>query len=171
MTRIRPETAADHAVVARVNQLAFGRPAEAALVERLRAAGRAALSLVAEEDGGGIVGHMLFSPVRLDPAPVSPPAWWGLAPMAVLPERQRGGVGSALVRAGLDAARAAGTTAVVVLGHPGYYPRFGFAPASRVGLRCVYDAPDEAFMAIELVVGGGGGHRGLVRYAPEFDAW
>ena len=90
--------------------------------------------------------------------------------MAVLPAHQRTGVGTALVRAGLDAARAAGATAVVVLGHPTYYPRFGFAPASRVGLRCVYDASDDAFMAIELVAGGFGGRRGLVRYAPEFDA-
>jgi len=168
--RIRPERPDDVAAVSRINRLAFGQPAEDDLVVRLRAADRAALSLVADEETGRIVGHILFSPVRLDPEPPAPPVWWGLAPMAVLPARQREGIGSALVRAGLDRARAAGVTAVVVLGHPDYYPRFGFAPASRVRLRCVYDAPDDAFMAIELVPGGFGGHRGLVRYAPEFDA-
>ena len=71
----------------------------------------------------------------------------GLAPMAVLPARQRGGIGSALVRAGLDACRQLGCTTVVVLGHPAYYPRFGFQPASRFALGCEYDVPDEAFMA------------------------
>jgi putative acetyltransferase len=168
--RIRPETAADHAAVARLTTLAFGQAAEARLVEGLRAAGRAAIALVAEDERQGVIGHILFSPVRLDPAPEPAPTWLGLAPMAVLPSYQRRGVGSALVRAGLDAARAAGATAVVVLGHAEYYPRFGFAPASRVGLHCVYDAPEEAFMARALVPGGFGGHRGLVRYAPEFDA-
>lgn len=168
--RIRPETAADRAPVARLNRLAFAQPAEAQLVDALRDAGRATVSLVAADARHGVIGHILFSPVRLDPAPASPPNWLGLAPMAVLPAHQRTGVGAALVRAGLDAARAAGATAVVVLGHPTYYPRFGFVPASRVGLRCVYDAPDEAFLALELVTGGFGGRRGLVRYAPEFDA-
>ena len=168
--RVRPERDADHAAVAALTTLAFGQPAEAALIARLRAAGRATVSLVADDPVHGVVGHILFSPVRLDPEPSPPPNWVGLAPMAVVPAHQRAGVGSALVGAGLDAVRAAGATAVVVLGHPEYYPRFGFAPASRVGLRCIYDAPDEAFMARELVVGGFTGHRGLIRYAPEFDA-
>lgn len=168
--QIRPEAAGDRPAIASLTTLAFGRPAEARLVDALRAAGRATVSLVAEADDREVIGHILFSPVRLEPAPEAMPCWLGLAPMAVLPARQRAGIGSALVRAGLDAARAAGATAVVVLGHPAYYPRFGFAPASRVGLRCVYDAPDEAFMAVALVAGGFGGHRGLVRYAPELDA-
>lgn len=166
--RIRPEAPSDHAQVARLHRLAFGQPAEAALVERLRAAGRATVSLVAEEEGA-VVGHILFSPVTLDPPPDPAPCWLGLAPMAVLPERQRGGIGAALVRAGLEAAHRVGATAVVVLGHPDYYPRFGFAPASRVGLRCVYDAPDEAFMALALAPGSFAGRQGLVRYAAEFD--
>lgn len=168
MIGIRAETDDDRAAVHAVNRLAFGQPAEADLVDRLRAAGRATVSLVAIADGD-VVGHILFSPVSVEPAPSPPPRWLGLAPMAVRPERQRAGIGSALVHAGLEAARAGGATAVVVLGHPEYYPRFGFAPASRAGLRCIYDSPDEAFMALELVPGGFAGHRGLVRYAPEFD--
>ena len=169
MIAIRAEVDADRAAVHAVNLAAFGQPAEADLVDRLRAAGRATVSLVATA-GGEVVGHILFSPVTVEPAPSPPPSWLGLAPMAVRPERQRDGIGSALVRAGLAAAGAGGATAVVVLGHPDYYPRFGFAPASRVGLRCIYDSPDEAFMALELTPGGLAGHRGLVRYAPEFDA-
>ena len=169
LMKIRPEEPSDRAQIARLNRLAFGQPAEADLVDRLRAAGRATVTLVAEDPGERVVGHILFSPVTLDPAPDTAPPWLGLAPMAVLPERQRQGVGAALVRAGLAAARRTDATAVVVLGHPEYYPRFGFAPASRFGLRCVYDAPDEAFLALELVPGGFGGRRGLVRYAAEFD--
>lgn len=165
---VRPETAADHAAVHAVNRRAFGQPGEADLVDRLRTAGCATVSLVAV-DAGAVVGHILFSPVTVESPRVPPPNWLGLAPMAVVPERQRDGIGSALVRAGLTAARAAGATAVVVLGHPDYYPRFGFVPASRAGLGCVYDAPDEAFMALELLPGGFAGHRGLVHYAPEFD--
>lgn len=164
---IRAETGADRAAVYDVNRLAFGQPDEAELVDRLRAAGRAIVSLVAVSDGT-VVGHILFSPVTVEDGGAAP-HWLGLAPMAVRPARQRSGIGAALVRAGLGAARAAGATAVVVLGHPQYYPRFGFTPASRAGLRCVYDAPDEAFMAIELVAGGLAGRRGLVRYAPELD--
>lgn len=167
--RVRAETPSDVAAVARLNRAAFGQAAEADLVDRLRLAGDAVVSLVAEQQAE-VVGHILFSPVRLDPAPPLPPRWLGLAPMAVLPSRQRGGIGRALVEAGLAAARAGGTTAVVVLGHPEYYPRFGFAPASGFGLRCAYDAPDEAFMALALTPDGLARHRGLVCYAPAFDA-
>jgi putative acetyltransferase len=167
--RIRAETAADRDAVARLHAAAFGQPAEAQLVDRLRDAGDAVVALVADDADAGVIGHILFSPVRLDPPPPAPPRWLGLAPMAVLPRYQRTGIGSALVRAGLNAARGAGASAVVVLGHAAYYPRFGFAPASRVGLRSIYDAPDEAFMALALLPGALGTLRGLVRYAPAFD--
>jgi putative acetyltransferase len=115
-----------------------------------------------------VVGHILLSPVTLAATPH--PLVMGLAPMAVRPGHQRSGVGSALVRAGLDACRAAGAAGVVVVGHPTYYPRFGFVPASRFGLSCEYDVPDEVFMALELQDGALAGHAGLVRYHREFGA-
>lgn len=163
---VRDETPADRAHVRRVNEAAFGAPQEADLVDALRAEGVATVSLVAEEDGE-IVGHILFSPVTVEGAG-TPPLGLGLAPMAVIPSRQRQGIGSRLARAGLDRCRARGAGFVVVLGHPAYYPRFGFVPASRFGLRCEYDAPDEAFMAMELVERALEGLTGLVRYHPAF---
>ena len=93
----------------------------------------------------------------------------GLAPMAVAPARQRQGVGSALARAGIAACRDLGFGAVIVLGHPEYYPRFGFVPASRFGLRSEYDVPDDVFMAMELKPGALHGRGpGTIRYHPAF---
>lgn len=165
---VRPETRDDRDGVRRVHELAFGQPDEATLVDRLRAAGDAAVSLVAARDGA-VVGHILFSPVRIEGARAL-----GLAPMAVLPALQRRGIGSRLVRDGLARCRALGVDGVVVLGHPEYYPRFGFVPASRCGLVSTYDVPDEVFMALELVPGALAGRPGddarVVRYAPAFDA-
>jgi putative acetyltransferase len=92
----------------------------------------------------------------------------GLAPMAVLPAEQRRGVGSALVQAGLDRCRQLPCGAVVVLGHPAYYPRFGFSPASRFGVTCEYDVPDEVFMAMELEPGFLRDKPGTIRYHPAF---
>ena len=167
MIEIRAERAEDVTAVRRVNELAFGQPGEASLVAALRAAARPHISLVAVEDGQ-VVGHIFFSPVSIEPEDSSFKAM-GLAPMAVLPEYQRRGVGSALVRAGLNGCRRIGRTAVVVVGHPEYYPRFGFRPASRFGLRCEYPVPDEVFMAAELEPGALAGRRGLVKYRPEFN--
>jgi putative acetyltransferase len=162
---LREEQAGDHAAIAAVITAAFGQPGEAALVEALRAAGALTLSLVAVADGE-VVGHVAFSPVTID----GRDAAIGLAPMAVAPGWQRRGVGVRLIDEALDRLRADGHRAVVVLGHHDYYPRFGFVPASRFGLRCEYDAPDEAFMALELVPGALAGVSGLVRYRPEFAA-
>jgi putative acetyltransferase len=89
--------------------------------------------------------------------------------MAVLPERQKQGLGSLLVRSGLARCQLKGIHWVVVVGHPSYYPRFGFVPASRFGIRCAYEVPDEAFMAAELEVGALRGVSGTVHYEPEFD--
>ncbi len=166
MIEIRPEAAADRAAVRRINELAFGQPNEAELVDSLREGARPLLSLVAVEDGR-VVGHILFSPVTITGPPGASTAM-GLAPMAVLPERQNRGIGSALVEAGLAACRALCENVVVVLGHPRYYPRFGFAPASAKGLACEYSVPDDAFLVIELAPGALRGRTGLVQYHPEF---
>jgi putative acetyltransferase len=154
--------------VRRVNELAFGRPAEAELVAALRSAGVATLSLVAVRSGE-VVGHILFSPVTIDTRGGARAAV-GLAPMAVAPAWQRLGIGTALVRTGLVELRRRGHAAVVVLGHPQYYPRFGFERASRYGMRWEHDCPDEAFLALELVPGALGESAGVVRYRPEFGA-
>ena len=164
--QIRPERTTDHPHVHHVNTAAFGQPAEADLVDKLRARAEPLISLVAADADGTLVGHILFSPVTLDGHPEL--GLMGLAPMAVAPDRQRSGIGSALVEAGLDACRALGTAAVVVLGHPEYYPRFGFRPASHWDLASEYDAPDEAFMALELEAGALRGATGTVRYHPTF---
>lgn len=166
-TIVRAETAADHGAVRRVNELAFGRPGEAALVDTLREAARPYISLVALR-AGEIAGHIFFSPVTIEADEFASNAL-ALGPMAVLPAYQRQGVGSQLVRAGLKECRRAGQEAVFVLGHPSYYPRFGFRPASEQGLRCVYPVPDEVFMVTELRAGALAGRRGLVRYHPAFD--
>ena len=170
MIEIREERPDDYEAVRRVNDSAFGQPQEGALVDALRVAARPYISLVAVEDGR-VVGHIFFSPVTVEPDDKSedamPPAM-GLAPMAVVPELQRSGVGSRLVRAGLEECKRAGFAAVFVLGHADYYPRFGFAPAAPLGFRCEYDVPVEVFMAAELVPGALAGRAGLVKYHPEF---
>ncbi len=139
---IRDETGADHAAVGRLHRLAFGGDAEARLVDALRRSGAAVLSLVAECGGGAVVGHVLLS--RL----VSPPGSLALAPLAVLPERQRRGVGSALVRAALARAREGGWAAAFVVGDPAYYGRFGFDADSARGHASPYAG--QHFMAAPL---------------------
>lgn len=174
MIIVRDESEADVPAVRQLNELAFGRPQEASLVDALRATAHPHVSLVAVEDGE-VVGHIFFSPVSIEPddsvstkAAAAGAAAMGLAPMAVLPEHQNRGVGSQLVREGLQACLNLGCAVVVVLGHAEYYPRFGFVPASRKGLRCEYDVPDEVFMATELSPGALEGVRGLVKYHPAF---
>lgn len=166
MIEIRPEIPADFAAVREVNELAFDQPAEAGLVDALRTVARPTISLVAVEDGR-VVGHIFFSPVALE-GPRGVSNAMGLAPMAVRPERQNAGIGSALVREGLAACAGLGEPVVVVLGHPHYYPRFGFVPAATKGLRSEYPVPDDVFMVTELVPGALRGRTGLVKYHPEF---
>jgi putative acetyltransferase len=163
---VRPETGRDIESIRRVNRQAFGAGAEAELVDLLRARGKLLVSLVAESDGR-IVGAVAFSRVTL--ADHSGPAGAGLGPLAVEPACQRKGFGSLLVRAGLEICRADGIGYSVVLGHPDYYPRFGFFPAGRFGLQCVWKVPEGAFMALELAPGAMAGVSGLVKYEPEFD--
>lgn len=166
MIIIRAETAVDHSAVRRVNQLAFGQPHEAALVDTLREAVHPYISLVAVLDGE-VVGHIFFSPVSIE-SEISPFTALGLAPMAVSPQYQNQGIGSQLVQAGLKECQRIGHNIVVVLGHSEYYPRFGFMPARLKGLRCQYDVPDEVFMVAELEPGALGGREGLVKYHPAF---
>jgi putative acetyltransferase len=163
---IRPEGPADITAIRRINSEAFGRTSEADLVDALRRNGKTVLSLVAG-DNDSLIGHVFFSPVTIEPGPVEL-RHVGLAPVAVLPEWQSRGVGSRLVRRGLDMCREAGFDSVVVLGHSHYYPRFGFVPASRFGLRNEYNVPDDVFMALELREGSLRRLHGLVRYQPEF---
>ena len=144
MLRVRRETPEDIAGVRRVNEAAFSEGTEADLVDALREAANPFISLVAEDDGE-IVGHICFTPVRVETKVIL-----GLAPMAVLPERQRQGIGSKLVEAGLEECRRAGFEAVVVVGHPDYYPRFGFEPAAPKGLVSEYDVPEPVFMIVKL---------------------
>jgi len=162
---IRPERATDTGEVRALNRAAFETSMEATLVDALRERARPIVSLVADA-AGSIVGHILFSPVTLSGH--GEVTIMGLAPMAVLPARQRQGIGSALVRAGLENCWQLGCDAVVVLGHPGFYPRFGFAPASRFGIGCEYDVPDEVFMALEIEPGVLRGKSGTIRYDAAF---
>lgn len=162
---IRGEQERDRDAVRALNLAAFETPAEANLVDALREQARLLICLVAEE-AGGVVGHILFSPVSLAGHPER--RIMGLAPMAVVPGHQRMGIGSALVRAGLERCRDLGFGAVVVLGHPSYYPRLGFQPAARFGIDCEYEAPEEAFMLVELVSGYLRGATGTVQFHPAF---
>ena len=163
---VRAETDEDRAAIYAVNEAAFGRPDEARLVDALRRAARPYVSFVAA-DGGRVVGHILFSPVTIESGGAASAAM-ALAPMAVLPELQNQGVGSRLVGRGLDECRRLGHALVFVVGHPAYYPRFGFEPARPKGFTCEFPVPDEAFMVAELSPGAAAGRGGLVRYRPEF---
>ena len=166
MSTIRAERAADIPWIRAVNERAFGQPDEAALVDAVRARGERSISLVAV-DGERLVGHIFFTPVTIrGPDAVHEAA--GLAPMAVEPAYQRRGIGSRLVAQGLDRCRESGYRIAVVLGHPTYYPRFGFVAARLHGIRFELDVPDDAFMVIELVPGALDGCTGAARYAREF---
>jgi putative acetyltransferase len=163
--RIRAETAADMKAIYRVHQQAFPTNAEADLVDLLRASSRSVISLVADIQGEA-VGHILFSPVSLEP----PAENWralGLAPVGVIPIHQEQGIGKALIRAGIERCQEMGFELVFVLGKIDYYAKFGFQRASVSGFDNEYQV-DEPFMVVELVPGTLGRLSGLVKYAPEF---
>lgn len=162
---LRVEKDDDRDAVRALYLASFDGPGEAVLVERLRDQADSRIALVAEA-GDRIVGHILFTPVQILEAPHL--RMMGLAPMAVLPELQRRGVGSLLASAGLERCRDAGFGAVVVLGHPDYYPRFGFRPAGGFGLDCEYDVPPEVFQVLELQDEALAGVSGTVRYHASF---
>ncbi len=159
---IRPETKTDIAKIRKINTAAFDTQAEANIVDGLRKSSTPVISLVAEVDGK-VLGHILFSPVTL--SDIQPDVKIAsLAPMAVLPEFQNQGIGTVLVNQGLKRCAANGYQAAVVLGHPDFYPRFGFLPAVRFGIKCEYDVPEEVFMINELKKGVLSGCKGTVQY-------
>lgn len=163
---IRPEQPSDYARVDEIQRAAFGQDGEARLVEALRERAKPYLSLVAES-AGEVVGHVLFSPVSIEGIG-DPPPLAGLAPLAVSPEMQGRGAGSALVRAGLRDCEALDWQVVFLLGNPAYYSRFGFTLSAERGLRYESEAFDAAFQLCELVPGALSGCSGWVRYHPAF---
>lgn len=166
MVQIRRERPGDEEAVRRINRLAFGQDEEANVVDRLRQTCDEYLAFVATEDEA-IVGHILFTPATLDASSI---VGMGLAPMAVDPGLQNRGVGTLLVRHGLEHLQASGCQFVIVLGHPEYYPRFGFELASAYGLTCQWEGvPDEAFMIQVFDLEGFPETGGTARYRSEFD--
>lgn len=165
---IRPERPKDVAAIWKVQNEAFGRPIEANLVNLLRQQQSLTLSLVAmwQEE---VVGHVAFSPVRLEPPPAGTIPLLGLGPLAVLPDCQMQGIGKQLVQAGLEQCRRQGQQGVVVLGSPRYYTPFGFVPAGNFGLGCTFPVPPPLFMAQELQPGALAGLSGTIYYHPAFD--
>jgi len=160
---VRFEQPGDKAQIRKVHLQAFETEVEASLVDSLRDTDVELISLVAVQNEE-VIGHILFSPVELD----GDARIMGLAPMAVLPSWQRKGVGGQLIDAGLKACEQEGYEAVVVLGHPGYYPRFGFVPTVNFGIKSEYDVPAEVFMVKELRQGALKGTTGIVKYHPVF---
>jgi|GEM_PF-38614 len=163
---IRLEDPADLPTIRQVNERAFGQPNEANAVDLIRQRGHTSLSIVAVK-GDQVLGHILFSPISLEPANDALQLL-GIGPVAVLPGFQRTGIGSRLMRAGLWACRQRGVDALILVGHPEYYPRFGFIPARTFHLTSDYGDGD-AFMALELKPGVFGDFKGKVKYVPEFE--
>ena len=164
---IRRETEADKSAVEELLLSTFEENSESRLVTQLRAHAKPLVSLVAEQDGK-VIGHILFSPVILDSNPSL--QLMGLAPMAVKPSQQRLGIGTALIEAGLHHCQQQKIGAVVVLGHPDYYPKFGFSSAADYDIKSEYDVPTETFMLIELQEDYLHGHSGTVQYHEAFKA-
>jgi len=166
MLSIRPETPEDIYAIRYVNEQAFGQKEEAGIIEKLRNRNALTLSLVAVQENE-VVEHIAFSPVTVESKCAGFEAI-ALAPMAVLPAYQGKGIGSQLVRAGLEECRHLGHDIVVVLGHPTYYPCFGFVPAGPRGIDCEFEVPEEAWMVLELGEGALAGRGGIVKFQPEF---
>ena len=162
MVQIREERPDDAAAIREVNDRAFGQDQEGRIVDALRANRAAMLSLVATVDDRA-VGHIMYSPVRIGDVTGA-----GLGPMAVLPEHQNQGIGSALVRSGNEKIAQAGCPFIVVVGHVAFYPRFDFQPARKLGITCEWSVPDEVFMALVLDERQMRGVAGVATYRTEF---
>ena len=163
MIEIREEGPDDTAAIREVNQRAFGGDQEANIVDALRSNGAGLLSLVATLNGR-VVGHIMYSPITVDDKATGA----ALGPMAVLPEHQRDGIGSKLIEAGTSKLKEAGHPFIIVLGHANYYPRFGFKPASTLGIKCEWEVPDDVFMLLVLHQSKVQGVSGLAKYRHEF---
>jgi putative acetyltransferase len=159
---IREERRTDVSSVRDVNTRAFGRDREARIVDALRSSGAALLSLVAEQEGA-VVGHIMYSQASIGDVKGA-----ALGPMAVVPEQQRHGIGSDLVANGTQRLRRASCPFIVVLGHPSFYPRFGFRRASSYGISCEWAVPEEAFMVLVLNEIQMRSVKGVAAYRPEF---
>ncbi|MHC4265625.1 MAG: GNAT family N-acetyltransferase [Planctomycetota bacterium] len=167
MIEIRQEQPEDIPAIRIINELAFGQPQEANIIDNLRENCPDVLSLVAVQEGQ-IIGHILFSPavIENDEDQVH---GMGLAPMAVIPDYQRKGVGSMLVTAGIEKIKQTSCPFIITLGHPEFYPCFGFERASIYGLKSQWEVPDEAFMVLILDTAVMSDVSGTVRYREEFN--
>jgi putative acetyltransferase len=165
LIEIREECPDDIAAVRDLNRRAFGQDQEGNIVDALRANGAALLSLVATVDDQ-VVGHIMYSPVSIG-GNVSGAA---LGPMAVLPERQRQGIGTKLIEAGNRKLKDVRCPFIIVVGHADYYPRFGFSPASEHGIKCEWDVPDDVFLLLVLDPPKMSGVAGVARYRHEFSS-
>ena len=165
--KIREERSSDIDIIWNLNSMVFETEAEANLVNALRNSGCTYLSLVADI-AGKVVGHIFFSPVELT-GNKNNLKIMGLAPMAVLSEFQNRGIGTKLVRTGLAYCKARAYDAAVVLGHPTYYPRFGFVPSVNFDIKSEYDVPDDVFMIQALRTGALKHHRGIIKYQQAFN--
>ena len=167
MIHIRKEQKKDFKAIREVNDKAFEQPEEGIVVEKIRNRNSNILSLVAEVEGK-VIGHILFSPAVIE---MKDKTWdgMGLAPMSVLPEYQNKGIGTKLVDAGMKEIRNRDCPFVIVLGHPNYYPRFGFKTATRYGVKCQWEVPEEAFMIMILDENAMDDITGVAKYLPEFN--
>ena len=161
---IRPERSGDFSAIKEVNDLAFKQENESRLIEALRATKEfiPELSLVAQIEGA-IAGHILLYPMYIYDG-VNRHVSLALAPMSVRPDQQKKGIGGDLVKEGLQRAREKGFRSVIVIGHPDYYPRFGFCQARAFGIKTPFKVSDNAFMALELVRDGLKDVQGVVEY-------
>lgn len=167
--KIRSEKNSDYEMIAKINDEAFNQKNESKLIKALRKNPSfiPELSLVAEKNKE-IVGHLLLFPIEIKSGSIKR-ASLSLAPMSVVPQYQGVGIGSKLVEAGLAEAKKKGFSSVIVLGHPHYYPRFGFKPASKWHIHAPFNVPNEAFLALELIKGGLNNVSGTVEYPKEFN--